>query len=89
MEFKEITPVRLYESVIDQIMDLVKRSELKPGDKLPPERELAEKLSISRNSLREAFRVLESRGLIKSKAGGGRYIREIRKMVIVIQKILS
>jgi len=79
MEFKEITPIRLYESVIEQIMDLVKRSELKPGDKLPPERELAEKLSISRNSLREAFRVLESRGLIKSKAGGGRYIREIRK----------
>jgi len=79
MEFKEITPVRLYESAIEQIMDLVKRSELKPGDKLPPERELAEKLSISRNSLREAFRVLESRGLIKSKAGGGRYVRKIRK----------
>jgi len=79
MKFKEITPVRLYESAIEQIMDLVKRSELKPGDKLPPERELAEKLSISRNSLREAFRVLESRGLIKSQAGGGRYVREIRK----------
>jgi len=79
MEFKEIIPVRLYESAIKQIMDLVKRSELKPGDKLPSERELAEKLSISRGSLREAFRVLESRGLIKSKPGGGRYIREIRK----------
>jgi len=79
MEFKEITPVRLYESVIEQIMDLIKSNELKPGDKLPPERELAEKLSISRGSLREAFRVLESRGLIKSKPGGGRYIREIRK----------
>ena len=79
MEFKEITPVRLYESAIEQIMDLVKRSELKPGDKLPPERKLAEKLSISRGSLREAFRVLESKGLIKSKAGGGRFIREIRK----------
>ena len=79
MEFKEITPVRLYESVIEQIMDLIKNNELKPGDKLPPERELAEKLSISRGSLREAFRVLESRGLIKSKPGGGRYIREIRK----------
>ena len=78
MKFREITPVRLYESVIDQIMDLVKRNELKPGDKLPPERELAEKLSISRNSLREAFRVLESRGLIKSKPGEGRFIREIR-----------
>ena len=79
MEFKEITPVRLYESVIEQIMDLVKNKKLKPGDKLPPERELAEKLSISRNSLREAFRVLESRGLIKSKPGGGRFIREIRE----------
>ncbi len=79
MKFKEITPVRLYESAIEQIMDLVKSSELKPGDKLPPEREMAEKLSISRNSLREAFRVLESKGLIKSKAGGGRYLREIRK----------
>ncbi|MCK4309367.1 MAG: FadR family transcriptional regulator [Candidatus Atribacteria bacterium] len=79
MEFKEITPVRLYESVIEQIMDLIKNNELKPGDKLPPERELAEKFSISRGSLREAFRVLESRGIIKSKPGGGRYIREIRK----------
>jgi len=77
--FKEIFPVRLYESVIGQIMDLIKNNELKPGDKLPPERELAEKLSISRGSLREAFRVLESRGLIKSKPGGGRFIREIRK----------
>jgi len=79
MEFKEIAPVRLYESVIEQIMNLIKNNKLKPGDKLPPERELAEKLSISRGSLREAFRVLESRGLIKSKPGGGRYIREIRK----------
>jgi len=81
MEFKEIAPVRLYESVIEQIMDLIKNKKLKPGDKLPPERELAEKLSISRNSLREAFRVLESRGLIKSKPGGGRFIREIRENV--------
>jgi len=79
MEFREIAPVRLYESVIEQIMELIKNNELKPGDKLPPERELAEKLSISRGSLREAFRVLESRGFIKSKPGGGRYIREIRK----------
>ena len=79
MKFREITPVRLYESVIKQIMNLIENNKLKPGDKLPPERELAEKLSISRGSLREAFRVLESRGLIKSKPGGGRYIREIRK----------
>jgi len=76
--FREIAPVRLYESAIEQIMDLIKNKKLKPGDKLPPERKLAEKLSISRGSLREAFRVLESRGLIKTKPGGGRFIREIR-----------
>ena len=79
MEFRKITPVRLYESVIEQIMNLIKNDKLKPGDKLPPERELAEKFSISRGSLREAFRVLESKGLIKSKPGGGRFIREIKK----------
>jgi GntR family transcriptional repressor for pyruvate dehydrogenase complex len=81
--FKEIFPVRLYENVIEQIMDLIKSNELKPGDKLPPERELAEKLSISRGSLREAFRVLESRGLIKSKPGGGRFIREVKKEALI------
>lgn len=80
MKFREITPVRLYESVIEQIMELIKNNELEPGDKLPSERDLAEKLSISRGSLREAFRVLESRGLIKSKPGGGRFIREIREI---------
>jgi GntR family transcriptional repressor for pyruvate dehydrogenase complex len=44
---------------------------------------LAEKLSISRGSLREAFRVLESKGLIKSKAGGGRFIREVKKETLI------
>jgi len=83
MKFSKITPVRLYESVIEQIMDLIKNNKLKPGDKLPPERELAEKLSISRGSLREAFRVLESRGLIKSKPGGGRFIREVKKETLI------
>ena len=83
MKFKAITPVRLYENVIEQIMELIKRNELKPGDKLPPERELAEKFSISRGSLRESFRVLESKGLIKSKPGGGRFIQEVGKDHIV------
>lgn len=77
--FKKITPVRLYESVTEHIMDLIKSNQLKPGDKLPPERELSEKFSISRASLREAFRVLESKGLIISTPGGGRFIRKVNK----------
>lgn len=79
MVFKTITPIRLYESVTEQIVNLIKNNELKPGDKLPPERELAEKLTISRGSLREALRVLESRGMVESKPGEGRFIREVNK----------
>ena len=55
MIFKAISPVRFYESVTEQIMNLIRSNELKPGDRLPPERELAEKFAISRGSLREAF----------------------------------
>jgi len=79
MMFTKVAPIRLYETVTDQIMNLIKSKELKPGDRLPPERELAEKFAISRASLREAFRVLESKGLILSTPGGGRFIREMYK----------
>lgn len=49
MEFREIIPVRLYESAIEQIMDLVKKSELKPGDKLPQEKQLTDCLKNFKN----------------------------------------
>lgn len=81
MKFKKIISFNIYETVVKQIMNLIKNNELKPGEKILPERELAEKLGISRGSLREAFRVLESRGIIKSKPGGGRYVRDIKNNV--------
>jgi GntR family transcriptional repressor for pyruvate dehydrogenase complex len=79
MEFIKIKHARVYESVIEQIVTLIKHNKLKPGDKLPSERELAGKLSINRAPLREAFRVLEYRGLIESKPGGGRFVRDLRQ----------
>ena len=48
---------------------------LKPGDKLPPEREMSERLKVSRSSLREAMRVLEFQGLVESRPGSGTYVR--------------
>lgn len=76
MEFQKVKNIRLYETIIDQIKQMVDQGELQPGDKFPSERELMEKLGVSRAVLREAFRVLESRGLVESKPGGGRYLRK-------------
>jgi DNA-binding FadR family transcriptional regulator len=73
--FAPVTSVRLYETVVDQILGLISRGEIAPGERLPPERDLAERLGVSRNVLREAFRVLEARGIVRSRGGGGRYVR--------------
>jgi GntR family transcriptional repressor for pyruvate dehydrogenase complex len=68
---------RLYEKIVVQIKKLIDDGKLQPGDRLPGERVLAQKLECSRTSLREACRVLESEGLIISKPGGGRYIQQV------------
>ena len=67
----------LYEEVVNDLYALIDKSQMKPGEKLPPERELTEKLGISRNVLREAFHVLESRGIINSYQGKGRFLRKV------------
>ncbi|MBP3940010.1 MAG: FadR family transcriptional regulator [Christensenellaceae bacterium] len=75
-----LTPLKktkLYEEISKQIISLINSGELKPGDKLPPERSLAEQLNVSRTAIREALRALESMGYIESKVGGGTFVREI------------
>lgn len=67
----------LYEEVVRELYQLIDEYQLKPGEKLPPERELVEKWGVSRNVLREAFHVLESRGVIVSSQGRGRFLREL------------
>lgn len=76
---KPIKRTRLYEGVVDQIMNLIRAGTLKPGDQLPSERELAEKFHVSRSSVREALRSLEMMGYVGSKVGigGGTYVKEI------------
>ena len=68
---------RLYEEIVKQILDLIQKGRLKPGDKLPPERKLAEQLCVSRTAIREALRSLEMMGYIESNVGGGTYIKSI------------
>ena len=68
--------ILLYEQVVEDLCLLIDRGDFEPGDQLPSERELIEKLNVSRNVLREAFHVLESRGVIVSHQGKGRFLRE-------------
>lgn len=70
-------PPRLYESVVDRLLEVVETRRIQPGEVLPTERELAEELGVSRNVLRQAFGVLEERGIIVSRRGSGRYLREV------------
>lgn len=79
--FSNIRSERLYEKIVTQIRALIEEGKLKPGDKLPGERELSTTLGCSRTSLREAFRVLEAEGLIISKSGGGRFVQQIEQSI--------
>lgn len=74
MVIKKVKYHRVYEEVIEQIKEMIIEGNLKPGDLLPTERELAQAFGISRGTLREAFRILERETLIEVKPGGGRYL---------------
>ncbi len=78
IRFTPISSSRIYEEISDQIKSAIYSRRLLPGDKLPSERELAERFRTSRVSVREALRALEHLGLvvIKRGAGGGAFIAE-------------
>jgi GntR family transcriptional repressor for pyruvate dehydrogenase complex len=65
---------RVTEEIVRTIQARISRGELKPGDQLPPERQLASDFHASRGSIREALRALELSGLINSRQGGGNYV---------------
>ncbi len=74
------TPIQresVAEMVVRRILDMVKSGVLKAGDALPPERDLALSLDVSRPSVREAMRGLAVLGVVKSRQGGGAYISDL------------
>ena len=72
--YERIHPARLYEQIVEQIKRQVLRGELKVGDRLPPERELAEHFGVSRVAVREAMRVMREMGLVEVHPGRGTFI---------------
>lgn len=71
-----VRPATTYELVVEQIRRAICLGRFSPGDRLPPERELARQLGVSRATVREAIRVLESDGLAESRRGahGGLFV---------------
>ena len=72
--FQPIRRSRLYEGIVRQIQDLIGAQHLAPGDRLPGERELADALSVSRASVREALRVLHYIGVVDVRPGEGTFV---------------
>lgn len=74
MQFKPIKTKKVYEEIVDQIKEMIDSGELKPGDRLMAERELAERMQVGRSAVREAFRALEAMGIIEIRPGEGTFI---------------
>ncbi|MGV6804566.1 MAG: GntR family transcriptional regulator, partial [Ruegeria sp.] len=77
MPFQKVQTEKLSLAVVKQIELLILRGILRPGERLPPERDLAERLGVSRPSLREAISQLQDQGLLTARAGSGIYVAEV------------
>ncbi|WP_431906990.1 FadR/GntR family transcriptional regulator [Nonomuraea jabiensis] len=67
--FEPVRAVRAYERVVEQVEEAIESGSLSPGERLPSERELMVQFSVSRSTVREALRVLQARGLVRSRPG--------------------
>jgi GntR family transcriptional repressor for pyruvate dehydrogenase complex len=77
MPFEKIQPEKLSHSVVRQIELLILRGILRPGERLPSERELSERFGVSRPSLRDAVAELQKAGLLVSKANSGIFVADV------------
>jgi GntR family transcriptional repressor for pyruvate dehydrogenase complex len=77
MIFKPIKPKKVSSQIADQIRSSILAGEFNPGEKLPPERELAEMFGVSRPSVREALNMLAAAGLVESYQGGGTVVKSL------------
>ena len=73
---KVVRTARLYEQIVQQIEESVLNGSLKPGDQLPAERDLAQRLGVSRTAVREAVKTLREKGLVEAYSGRGTFITD-------------
>lgn len=83
LAFETVHRGRVYEQVLRQIQEQIATGRLKPGDKLPPERVLAQRFQVSRSSIRDAIQVLQTSRLVRSRQGGATAVCEISADALV------
>jgi GntR family transcriptional regulator, transcriptional repressor for pyruvate dehydrogenase complex len=74
VSYKLIRTSRLYEQIVQQIEESITKADLKPGDQLPAERELALQFGVSRTAVREAIKTLREKGLVEAYSGRGTFV---------------
>ncbi|GGO82618.1 transcriptional regulator PdhR [Marinobacterium nitratireducens] len=76
MAYQRVKQPRISDVIVQQLEEMILEGTFKPGQKLPPERQLAVQFEVSRPSLREALQKLTAKGLLVSRQGGGTYVSE-------------
>lgn len=79
IDFNASKPI--YEQVIDEIKKQIARGEIKPGEKLPSQRELAKDIQVNPNTVQRAYREMEILDLVETKRGRGTFIKEDDKVI--------
>src|SRR5438552_872416 len=74
--YKLVRTSRLYEQIVQQIEESIVKGDLKPGDQLPAERDLAQRFGVSRTAVREAVKALREKGLVEAFSGRGTFITD-------------
>jgi len=90
MDVKPVKKKSISEKIVAQLREMIDQGQLKPGDRLPPERHLAEMFAVSRTTVREGIKALAESGVLESRQGAGTFVSEIDpSKVSVIDSVLS
>src|SRR5256885_289889 len=72
--YRAVKTARLYEQIVQQVEESILKGQLRPGDQLPAERDLAQRFGVSRTAVREAVKALQEKGLVEAFTGRGTFV---------------
>ncbi|SDZ67569.1 GntR family transcriptional regulator, transcriptional repressor for pyruvate dehydrogenase complex [Evansella caseinilytica] len=84
MEYKKIRTRKIYEEVTESLVEMIKRGDFHPGDKLDSVQQLAENFQVGRSAIREALSALRAMGLVEMRQGEGTYIKEFDPQLLTL-----